>query len=136
MVVIFGTPGLFEVFDVYDLLNEKIKTSKKPIYPVLPSILTAEKEVQNFISKGRVFFPDEVMLGKALCRTYFTPKPAAEQITIPEIDIQAVRNIIDKAKNGYLDRSSRLQCCRTTRQNNRRYPSESQAHFRLLKQNV
>ncbi len=103
MVVIFGTPGLFEVFDVYDLLNEKIKTSKKPIYPVLPSILTAKKEVQDFISKGRVFFPDEVMLGKALCRTYFTPKPAAEEITIPEIDIEAVRSIIDKAENGYLE---------------------------------
>lgn len=102
MVVIFGTPGLFEVYDVYDLLNEKIKHSKKPIYPVLPSILTAENEVRDFISKGRVFFPDEVMLGKALCRTYLTPGPANEIVEIPGVNTKAIRNVIDQADNGYL----------------------------------
>ncbi len=102
MVVIFGTPGLIEVFDVYDLLNEKIKSSKKPIFPVLPSITTAEKEVEDFISKGRVFFPDEVILGNAMCRTWHTPKPAAEHIEIPEVDTQSIRKVIDNAENGYL----------------------------------
>ncbi len=102
MVVIFGTPGLFEVFNVYNLLNEKIKTSKKPIYPVLPSITTAEKEVEDFISKGRVFFPDEVMLGKAMCRTFLTPKPVGDDVEVPEVDVPAIRDVIDNAENGYL----------------------------------
>jgi len=102
MVVIFGTPGLFEVYDVYELLNNKIKTAKKPIFPVLPSILTAQKEVEYFVSKGRVFFPDEVMLGKALCRTYYTPKPISSDIKSPTVDIQSIRKIVDGANNGYL----------------------------------
>jgi acetyltransferase len=102
MVVIFGTPGLFEIFDVYDVLHEKIKTSKKPIFPVLPSILTAKKEVKHFVSKGNVFFPDEVNFAKALTRIYYTPKPLEQNIDYPIVDEKEIRNIIDDSSNGYL----------------------------------
>ncbi len=102
MVVIFGTPGLFEVYDVYDLLNEKMKTSKKPIFPVLPSVSTAEKEVKAFVKKGRVYFPDEVMLGEALSRVYHTPKPVPEKIDLPAVDNEKVRSIIQGSTDGYL----------------------------------
>jgi acetate---CoA ligase (ADP-forming) len=79
MVVIFGTPGLFPVFDVYDVLHEKMKTCRKPIFPVLPSTLTAREEVDAFIAKGRINFPDEVTLGNALCRVYHTSRPVEEK---------------------------------------------------------
>lgn len=102
MAVIFGTPGLFPIFDVYKVLDEKMKTCRKPIYPVLPSILTAKEEVAEFLSKGRINFPDEVTLGNALARVYFTPKPAPEHIEIPKINISAIRKIIDTAVNGYI----------------------------------
>ena len=102
MVVIFGTPGLFDVFDVYDLLHEKMKTGKKPIFPVLPSVLTAEKEVRAFVEKGRVFFPDEVMLGEALARVYHTPDPAPETVALPAVDEEKIRAVVDEAKAGYL----------------------------------
>ena len=32
MVVIFGTPGLSRIFDVYDLLDEKMKTSSNQYF--------------------------------------------------------------------------------------------------------
>lgn len=102
LVVIFGTPGLSDIYDVYNLLDKKIKQSKKPIFPVLPSVLTAKKEVDDFVQKGRVYFPDEVMLGKALTRIYNTPAPAAEKPQQPVLDIHTIRNIIEKAPNGYL----------------------------------
>ncbi len=102
MVVIFGTPGLTEIYDVYDLLDEKIKTSKKPIFPVLPSVFTAKSEVEAFVKKGRVYFPDEVMLGKAMARVFYTPQPVAQTISFPDIDKKTVRNIIDNANSGYL----------------------------------
>jgi len=35
MVVIFGTPGLFEIFDVYEVLNEKMKTCQKTHFPCI-----------------------------------------------------------------------------------------------------
>ena len=103
MVVIFGTPGLFPVFNVYDVLDLKMKQCKKPIYPVLPSILTAKEEVDDFISKGRINFPDEVSLGNALARVYNTPGPAPEKIDLPEVNHKKIRAIIDNAENGYLE---------------------------------
>ncbi len=102
MVVIFGTPGLFKIFDVYDVLHEKMRTSRKPIFPVLPSVLTAKEEVDYFINKGHVFFPDEVILANALTRVYNTPGPATDSVDLSGIDTERVRTIIDKAENGYL----------------------------------
>jgi acetyltransferase len=102
MVVIFGTPGLSPIFDVYDLLDEKMKTSRKPIFPVLPSTFTANKEVSSFVEKGRINFPDEVNLGDALARVYYTNPPIAENVEMPEVDHAYIRAIIDSAENGYL----------------------------------
>lgn len=51
MTVIFGSPGLCPVYDVYDLLDEKMKTSKKPIYPILPSVINVKDEIEQFIKK-------------------------------------------------------------------------------------
>ncbi|MFA6235088.1 MAG: acetate--CoA ligase family protein, partial [Bacteroidota bacterium] len=101
MVVIFGTPGLFKIFDVYDVLDEKMKTAKKPIYTVLPSTLTAREEVEDFLAKGYINFPDEVTLGSALARIYHTPRPA-EEAPAPDIDVAAVRAVIDAESDGYI----------------------------------
>jgi len=106
MVVIFGTPGLFPVYDVYKVLDEKMKKCKKPIYPVLPSIMTAQAEVDDFIAKGRINFPDEVVLGNALARVYFTKKPYTEGSKPNDIDIASIRNIIDNCTDGYISPES------------------------------
>ncbi len=102
MAVIFGSPGLFPVYDVYDLLHEKMKECKKPIYPILPSIVNVKDEIEHFLAKGRINFPDEVVFGDALAKVYNTPKPQAEEIEMPKVDKVAIRKIIDEAENGYL----------------------------------
>lgn len=103
MVVIFGTPGLSKIFDVYALLDEKMKNSKKPIYPVLPSLLTAAEEVSFFLSKGRINFPDEATLGLALTKIYNSSPAQSAEIERPTVNHKSIRNIIDEAKNGYLE---------------------------------
>ncbi|MEA3318256.1 MAG: acetate--CoA ligase family protein [Bacteroidota bacterium] len=103
MAVIFGSPGLFPVHDVYDLLDEKMKKCKKPIYPILPSVINVKDEIDSFIEKGRINFPDEVVFGNALAKVYNTPKPQPENIEMPTVDSSAIRNIVDNAKEeGYL----------------------------------
>jgi acetate---CoA ligase (ADP-forming) len=102
MIVIFGTPGLFKIFDVYELLHEKMLSCRKPVYPVLPSTLTACEEVKDFISKGHIFFPDEVVLGNALARVYHTPKPPKKIRREIFPDKDAIRQVIDNSSNGYL----------------------------------
>lgn len=102
MAVIFGSPGLFPVYDVYDLLDEKMKNSKKPIYPILPSVINVKDEIEQFIKKGRINFPDEVNFGNALSKVVNTPAPQAENIDLPEIDKDKIRKVIESAENGYL----------------------------------
>ncbi len=102
MIVVFGSPGLFDVENVYDVLSVKLDVCKKPIFPVLPSIINAEKEITTFLDKGNVNFPDEVVLGKALAQVYKTPEPIAEKINLPEINSVAIRELINGVENGYL----------------------------------
>ena len=102
MVVIFGTPGLIDITDVYSLLSDKIASSKKPIYPVLPSVLTAKKEVEFFVEKGGVYFPDEVTLGNALVRVFHTAKPTTGLTAEFDMDVSKIRSIIDSCEEGYI----------------------------------
>lgn len=102
MAVIFGSPGLFPVYDVYDLLHKKMSECKKPIYPILPSIINVKDEIEHFLAKGRVNFPDEVVFGNALAKVYHTPAPQDENIEQPKVDEKTIRQIIDGADNGYL----------------------------------
>ncbi len=103
MIVIFGTPGLFPVFNVYDVLDKKMKESKKPIFAVLPSVLTAKEEVDEFISRGRINFPDEVTLGNALCRVYNTAPPPEEKYKESKTEPEKIRDIINNSPEGYLE---------------------------------
>lgn len=102
MVVIFGSPGLFNVSDVYKLLDEKMKTSSKPIFPVLPSIINAKNEINEFLSSGRINFPDEVTLGRALTKIFNTHKPFTCTDDNIIIDKTKIRNVIDNANDGYI----------------------------------
>ena len=104
MVVVFGSPGLFDVENVYKVLNVKMDVCKKPIFPVLPSLVNAAKEIQYFLSKGHVNFPDEVILGKALCESYFTGNPVEYTEHQLNIDSDKIRTVLkwEKDKDGYL----------------------------------
>ena len=101
-VVIFGSPGLFSNKEVYDLLDEKMKTCKKPIFPVLPSIINVKDEIEDFIAKGRINFPEECVLGNAICKVYNTPKPQPENVEMPKIDTARIRKCVDSCENGYI----------------------------------
>ncbi len=106
MSVIFGNNGLNDMKEIYDLLHKKINECKKPLYPILPSISSSLKELEYFMSKGHVNFPDEVVLGKALTKISNTPYPAEEKIFLENIDVPKIRMIIDSSKNGYLEPSA------------------------------
>ncbi len=102
-VVIFGSPGLFSNKEVYDLLDEKMKTCKKPIFPVLPSIINVKQEIEDFIAKGRINFPEECVLGNALVKVWSTPKPQPEHVELPQIDVARIRATVERCKDGYME---------------------------------
>lgn len=103
MMVIFGSPGLVKLYDAYEVLHKKMGECGKPIFPVLPSIVTAGPEVQSFIKKGHVNFSDEVTLGTALSRVINTPKPMSADIRLYGVNVPEIRRIIDRLPgSGYL----------------------------------
>ena len=103
IMVIFGTPGLVQLYEAYDVLHKKILECKKPIFPILPSVNTAGPEVQEFLSRGHVNFSDEVTLATALTQIMRTPEPADQQIQIHGVDVPRIRRIVDNIQeNGYI----------------------------------
>ena len=102
-VVIFGSPGLFSNKEVYDLLDQKMRTCKKPIFPVLPSIINVKSEIEDFIAKGNINFPEECVLGNALVKVYNTPKPQPENVELPKVDVARIRKTVERCKDGYME---------------------------------
>lgn len=109
MVVVFGSPGLFDVENVYNVLSVKLDVCSKPIFPVLPSVVNAQKEIKTFLAKGNINFPDEVVLGTALTQVYNTPAPVTNEVELPAVDIEKIRDVVDRASNGYLSSENALQ---------------------------
>ena len=101
MAVIYGSPGLFPISDVYDVLSDKMEVCQKPIYPILPSIINVKEEVSHFIAQGHVNFPDEVLLGRALTKVIHTPKPTYDIDSSYPIDPGKIKAIIQAAGDGY-----------------------------------
>ena len=102
MMVIFGSTGLMKVYEAYEVLHKKILSCKKPIFPILPSLLTAQKEVDCFLSKGHLNFPDEVQLGRAIAKVYNTPAPAIHTKLPEEINVEKARDIIKTVATGFI----------------------------------
>jgi len=102
VAVIFGSPGLFPVDDVYDLLHEKIRSCKKPVYPVLPSVINVKREIADFIAKGNAIFTDEVLFGRALCKVSDTSAPAVTESRVHLPGLKAIREVIESSSEGYL----------------------------------
>jgi len=101
-VVIFGSPGLFPVDHVYDVIHRKIRNSAKPIYPVLPSVINVRKEIEAFIARGHAYFPDEVSAGNALGRMMNAHEPfyeAAEERKEPNPEMT---KLVSGISNEYL----------------------------------
>ena len=103
IMVIFGTPGLVKIFEVYDVLHKKIQECKKPIFPILPSVSTAGPEVQEFLKRGHVNFSDEVTLATALTQIMKTPKPARSEVELYGTDIPRLHKLISSInESGYI----------------------------------
>ncbi len=115
MSVIFGNNGLTDMTEIYDLLHRKINECNKPLYPILPSVSSSFRELEYFMEKGHVNFPDEVVLGRALTKISNTPYPADEKIFLEKVDVPGIRRIIDNSGSGYLEPELIQQLLRAAR---------------------
>ncbi len=99
IAVIYGTPGLTELYEAYDVLHQKTLECRKPIFPVLPCLHTAGPEVEQFLKRGHVNFSDEVTLATALSQVMRTPQPAPPELELYGVDVPKIREIIYRETN-------------------------------------
>ena len=103
IAVIYGTPGLTQLYEAYDVLDQKIRECKKPIFPILPSLHTAGPEVAEFLKKGHVNFSDEVTLATALSQIMKTPQASRFEVELYGVDVSRLHLIISGIKeNGFV----------------------------------
>ena len=104
IAVIFGSPGLTRVFEAYEVLDEKMRVCHKPIFPVLPSTITAFDETDFFVKKGHVNFSDEAGLANALTKIIKTPHPSGNSVDLWGVEILEMRKIVDAIEtSGYIE---------------------------------
>ena len=103
IAVIYGTPGLTQLYEAYDVLDQKIRECKKPIFPILPSLHTAGPEVEEFLKKGHVNFSDKVTLATALSQIMKTPQASPFEVELYGVDITRLHQIISGIhQEGYI----------------------------------
>lgn len=103
IAVLYGNPGVSNVAEAYKMLDQKIKSSHLPIYPILPSVITATKEMEEFVKQGHVNFTDEYALANALSKVVSWTPPSVGKMEDLSVDIPRIRAIIDKTPDGYID---------------------------------
>lgn len=102
ILVIFGSTGLDSVAAAYKALHCRMQQCRKPVFPILPSVLSARREVEFFVSKGHFNFPDEVQLARALGKVIHTPRESLAQPDPDLTNLPAIRALIESAAPGYL----------------------------------
>lgn len=102
IAVIYGDPGVTKVYEAYEVLDKKMKSSPIPIYPILPSVKMAAKEMDKFVKKGHVNFIDEVSLATALSKVVTRTHPSKGKMEDLDVDITTIRKIIESSEDGYL----------------------------------
>ena len=75
IVVIFGSPGLGSVTRAYEVIHQKSVSCTKPLFPVLPSVVNLEEEIEHFVNRGHIGFFDESLLGRGLGKVASVPDP-------------------------------------------------------------
>lgn len=101
MAVVFGDAGLFDVVPVFQVILDKMKECRLPIFPIFPSVVTGRSSIDFFKAQGRVYFDDEVSFGRALTNIANIPSPIKEGPVIA-IDEHRIKKTIEQAGSGFL----------------------------------
>jgi acetyltransferase len=66
IAVLLGNSGMSDNTPIYETVFEAMDNCPIPVLPMLSSVSSCSALIEDFIGRGKVFFPDEVALGEAL----------------------------------------------------------------------
>ena len=99
--VIFGSPGLTDITDVLTVLARHCRDSSIPVYPILPSLVTARKEMDLFLKEGLPFFSDEVSFASLLGRSVMDSFRELQKDSLNE-KLEELKRGLTPNREGYL----------------------------------
>jgi acetyltransferase len=106
IAVIYGNAGLTEVESTHNVLLQKMLTTKKAIYAILPSIHNAVSELPEYVKNNRIVFSDEVLFGRTFVnivnQQYTINDKTQEERALPDTEQAKIRTIVAAATDGYL----------------------------------
>ncbi len=82
IAVLTGDSGLSDNAAIYRVIGEAIDKSPIPVLPMFSSLTSCRGKIDDFTRGGKVFFPDEVALGRALGLVARHAPPAEDQSVI------------------------------------------------------
>ena len=102
MAIIFGSPGLTDMTDTFSFIREKMKTSRKPIYPILTSTVNAGEAIRKFRADGGICFAYECDFAHAFVRMCKMYDGFSEDFLHTDINYPLILETINSAPDGYL----------------------------------
>ena len=103
MIVIFGSPGLGSVREAYQVISDKSKKCRKPVFAILPSVINVKEDITFFIGQGNLSFYDEHLFGECLSKVMKSKTPPPEKDELRAGKETEIRKLIVQNKNGFLD---------------------------------
>ena len=102
MAVIFGSPGLTDMTETYNFIREKMATSRKPIYPILTSVLNAGDAIRKFRADGGICVVYECAFAEAFVRMCKMYEGVSDDFLHPDINFPLILDVINSSPDGYL----------------------------------
>lgn len=94
IAVLTGNSGLSDMTPIYTEISAAMRTSAIPVLPVLSSVTSCRKQIADFVAGGRIYFPDEVELGRALGRVARWTIPPGEPSVPAGYDRAAIQSVL------------------------------------------
>jgi acetyltransferase len=95
VAILLGDSGMSDNTRIYQAISQAMDHCPIPIFPMFSSVFSSTAIIDDFASQGRVFFPDEVPLAKALARVAHLRKPEQAPSSLAGYNQAAVGDVLD-----------------------------------------
>ena len=98
IVVLTGDSRMSDNGPIYHAIAEAMENSPIPVFAMLSSLTSCAEKIENFIARGKTYFPDEVALGAALGKVASWSIPADGRAELEGYDYGAIAAAINGQK--------------------------------------
>ncbi|MGD9369473.1 MAG: CoA-binding protein, partial [Desulfobacteraceae bacterium] len=95
IAILLGDSGMSDNTQIYQAISEAMDQCPIPVFPMFSSVFSSTAIIDDFASRGKVFFPDEVPLAKALAKVAHLRKPEVARSILDRYNKAAVGEALD-----------------------------------------